>query len=722
MNLIPAVTTSALTYSWATVPDDGIYEFQVRAENNLGTSPWSSTETGYIKPFVGPQFISQTGIPAKLGVNQSFTFSQVWKNIGSETWTSAAYGTGSFSTNGAISWGIPFTAFAGTTGNNAQVTTTLTGTAPSSAGTYTLQRIMQKSGSNFGTASTSASIVVYDTPKCSAVNTDISTTFNPNATVTATLAGASSVEAASLRVWGDIQGEGNGIAYPMTFNGSNWIATFPLAAHLQPNEVKINLKASVSNSVFSASECATSAVTYQNLPIPVVSLAATMGSFGDATRQGFVVNRAGGDFAKVTVDLGAYSGSLKARVEVLDESNASLAVVLNAVTPNAPVTMQMSSSTLGANANAWQMVNATVRVTYADATAATQGRVVLVPISWTVAPGGLIVSASGAVSSTPTVNAALGPTTGVFSTASFGTFVGSLRLASDQSPVGQSKEIGDSGTWSVAGLDYGVLHSAQLVAVARSVPPIGVTLFTPLEFASAAFVLPVQSPLSVVATDGTRENDVQVTWPAIATGSTIRYRVFRDATEITPSSGITALEVVDVPPVRGTTYSYSVKTLINNVMSQADVSDTGFVPACRAARLIGASMDASMSAINGLVESWECLLGLAGVGRIDALEASEILLAGQNPKYRRFTFPLPAGLVDGAHVMRATLDSAGVVINASRTYEIPFVVDRAAITVNNLSILYDGSPAQSGLEASSIGRFGVKMDGGSGIGFAEELK
>ena len=68
------------------------------------------------------------------------------------------------------------------------------------------------------------------------------------------------------------------------------------------------------------------------------------------------------------------------------------------------------------------------------------------------------------------------------------------------------------------------------------------------------------------------------------------------------------------------------------------------------------------------------------------------------------------------------MDSAGVTINASRTYDVPFSLDRASISVNSLTILYDGSPATDGLNANSIGRFGVRMEGGDGIGFAEEIK
>lgn len=711
------------TYNWAGLSDERVFEFQVRAENAVGAGAWSAVEPGYIRKYLDPQFISQSGIPAKIGVGQSFTYSQVWKNNGAETWTGGAHGTGPYNPANTSVWGTGFVAYPGSTATGATVTTSLTAVAPATPGTYPLQRIMQKSGTSYGAASTSASVIVVGPPTCTAVTPNVVSTFDPNATITATLAGPSSVEAASIRVWGDVQGEPSGATYQMTYNGSNWIATFPVASHLSPGETKINIVAAVSNSMFMpATACANTAITYQQLPLPTVTLEPTYGSFGDASRQGFVVNRQGGEFAKINVDLGSYNSTLKARVEVLDASDANLIVALNSLTGGQQNSVNMSSSTLSAVQAAWTQANATVRVTYSDASAAAQGKVVTIPIAWMTAPSGLTVTASGIQAPTATVAATLNSTGGPFSTATHGDFTGSVRVMPSGDTTGSTAPVSAEGAWSISNLDYAQLYTTQLVAVARAVPPAGVSLLNPLEFTSSTFTLPVQSPLSVAATDGTRENDVQVVWPAIATGSAIRYRVYRDATEITPVTGITGLEVIDTPPARGVTYNYSVKTMINNIVSQSEAADSGFVPACRAARLIGASLDAGMTAINGMVEKWECLEGLTGTGQIDSLGASEIVMGGTNPVYRKFSYPLPENLTDGAHTLRATLDSAGVSINATRSYDIPFVVDRAAITVNNLTILYDGSAAQNGLEATSIGRFGVKMDGGSGIGFAEEVK
>ena len=703
--------------------DESIYEFQVVGKNATGQGAWSETETGYIRKKVDPVFVSQSGIPAKIGVGQSFTYSQVWQNNGAETWTGGDYGTGPFNPADASVWGRGYVAYTGSTATGATVTTSISAVAPTTPGTYPLQRIMQKSGTSYGAASTSASVIVVGPPICTGVTPNVATTFNPNATFTVTLEGPSSVETASVRVWGEVQGEPSGASYPMTYNGSTWTATFPGASHLSPGETQINISAAVSNSFFiPANECAFATIKYEKLPLPTVTLEPTFGSFGDESRQGFVVNRQGGEFAKINVNLGSYNGTLKARVEVLDGSDANLIVAMNNVTGGQQVPVIMSSSTLSAVQAAWAQSNATVRVTYADASAAAQGKVVTIPIAWMTPPGGLTVTASGIQAPTATVSATLNSSGTPFSTATHGDFTGFVRVASSGTTTGGTVPVTAEGAWSISDLDYAQLHTAQLAAVARAVPPAGVDLIVPLEFTSPTFTLPVQAPVSVAATDGTLENDVQVVWPAIAPGSSIRYRVFRDGAEITPATGISALEILDTPPKRGTIYNYTVKTMINNIMSQSEATDPGHVPACRAARLIGASIDASMSTINGMVERWACLEGLTGSGQIDSLEASDIEFGGTNPQYRKFSYPLPENLADGEHTLRATLVSEGVTINGTRSYDIPFKVDRASITINNLTILYDGSSAQNGLEATSIGRFGVKMDGGSGIGFAEEVK
>jgi hypothetical protein len=713
-------TTASTSYNWSTA-SYSIYEFQLRAENASGASPYSATDLGWIRPLIDSSFVSQSGIPTKIGVNKTFTFTQIWQNKGSEVWTGGLHGSALYAANGAIQWGIPFTAFAGSTANGANVTQSLTGTAPATAGTYTLQRIMQKSGTNYGTPSTLATIIVVGTPSCSGVSPSLSTTYNPNATVTVKLAGPTAVESASIKVWGEIQGQAAGSTYAMSFNGTDWVATFPVGSHLSAGETKINVSASVANSEFTSTVCASTSVAFEQLPVPVVTLTSTFGSYAEGANQGFVVNRLNGDFAKVLVDLGSYSSALKAKVEVLDVAQTNKIQALNNVTANMQTSMAMSSTTMSATPASWVKYSASVRVSYADADAAAQNKVALIPISWTAAPTGLIVNAAGIDAPTATVAATIAPSGSTFDSALYGGFTGYARIASNATSVGSSQAVDSAGAWSVGNLDYAQLYATPLVAVARVVPPTGITLAAPLEFVSAAFTLPVQRPLSVSATDGTREDDVQVVWPAVATGSAIRYRVFRDGVEITPVVGTSSLEFIDTPPARGTVYTYSIITMVNNVSSSTDANDTGFVPACRAPRLVGASINADMTAITGLVERWDCLADSKGSGSVDTGASTDLTLDGSTT-YRSFYYQLDPALPDGAHVMHLGLQSQGVTINADRTYEIPFTLAKSAITIKSLTILYDGNAAKDGMDASSIGRFGVRMEGGTGLGFAEETQ
>ena len=710
---------ASTAYNWAGLADERIFEFQVRSENAVGTSVWSAVEPGNIRKLVDPQFISQSGIPAKIGVGQNFTFSQIWKNNGSETWSGGAYGTGPINPANTSVWGTAFIAFPGSTATAGTTSTSITVTAPTTPGTYPLQRIMQKSGTPYGTASTLVNVQVIGAPVCTGVAPDISTTYNANATITVALQGASSVENAWIRVSG--QNGGPTSQYAMTLSGSTWTATFPIGFHLTPGETKINIQALVSNSLFtSQTECATSAVTFQQLPAPIVTLTPTIGSYTEAGNQGFVANQINGEFAKATVNLGAFTG-FKAKIEVVDGSNNAIVTPLTGVSHGVQLPMALSNSTLAGIASAWTSASAVVRVSYADAAAASQGKVTEIPIAWMTTPGALQVMAVATQGLPQVVNSKIKDGAGAFNAAAQGSFVGGLRATGTAAQISAFAAISATGEWSSTSLDYAQLYSTPMVAVARAEPPAGVTLLQPWEYVSAAFTLPVQAPAQVQATDGTREDDVEITWPAPAVGASIKYRVYRDGIEITPATGTAELEFIDIPPERGVTYTYTVKTLINLTTSENAASDPGFMPACRAARLIGASLNADMSAINGLLERWECLADLTGTSAINA-GSPEGLGVNGSTVYRSFSVPVPLSLADGAHTLHINLISDGAGLNGNRSYDIPFTLNRASISVNSLTILYNGIPATNGVEANSVGRFGIRMEGGSGIGFAEEVK
>ncbi len=221
------------------------------------------------------------------------------------------------------------------------------------------------------------------------------------------------------------------------------------------------------------------------------------------------------------------------------------------------------------------------------------------------------------------------------------------------------------------------------------------------------------------ATDGTLEDEVALAWTSSISGmSGVKYDLYRGEQKIISNGK--ALAASDVPDERGVEQTYKVQAILNNEVV-GEAQDVGYLPACRAARLIGASLNADMSAISGLVEQWSCLESLTGTSAIDAQAKQDVGVTGEKI-YKSFSVPVPTSLPDGSHVLHLGLQSKGVVLNADRMYDVPFALDRASIAIKNMSIIYNGSNATNGMEANSIGRFGIRMDGGSGIGFAEEIR
>ena len=700
-----------------TTTDESTYEFQVRGTNATGAGTWSATETGFIRKNIDPQFVSQTGIPAKIGVGQSFTFSQIWQNNGAETWTGGAHGTGPYNPADTSVWGQGVTAFVGSTVTGASTTTSITVTAPTAPGTYPLQRIFQKSGVAYGAPSTAVDVVVVGAPTCTAVTPNVTSTYNPNGTITVTLQGASSVESATVKAWGSIGSVDDIREYTMNLAGSTWTASIPVVNHYATGETQININAFVANSLFTPVACASTSVAFQQLPVPNVTLIPVLGTSTEIPNPGFIAKRANGEFAKAVIDLGAFN-TLRAKIELLSpDLTVAVGPAQNNVSAGTPTVLQVDDTIKGSDKPAWRSVLVTVRVSYADPDAAAQGKESRIPVLVTVPPVPMQVTAAGTQGLPVGVNARV-HSAGDYSNITHGDFVGALRLQ-DGTVVRDFEATGADGSWAATGLDYGQLYDKKLVAVARVVPPSYVTLLEPMEFLSTPFMLPVQAPATIAATDGTREDDVQVQWAAPATGEGVRYRLYRDDVEISPAGGVSASEYLDVPPLRGKEYTYRVKTLINTVTSDNQAQDTGYMPACRAMRLIGAGVNADMSAINGMIERWGCLTESVATSSFNGSPAQDTAISGEG-NYRSFSVPIPSGLADGAHVMTLRLQSKEVQNHADRVYDIPFTLNKAAITVKSLSILYNGMPAAEGVEANSIGRFGIKMEGGSGIGFAEE--
>ena len=707
--------TTAATWS-LTTSNEQTHEFQIRAKNAVGVSQWSSVETGFIRPLINPIFVSQAGIPERIGVGQAFTFTQVWSNQGAETWTGSAYGTSPFNPSDSSVWGFGNTAFPGTTITGSTATVTNTATAPATPGVYTIQRIMHKNGVEKGEPSTSVNVTVVGQPTCSAVQPSITTIYNPEQVVSVTLQSVAGVESGSISVWGESGGKDDVRNYPLTISSGNVTATFPIAGHMTPGETKINIEANVANPFFPSVNCASTSVNFVHLPIPQVVLTPIAGSFSEPGVQGFVAKRQSGDYAMATVNVGPHT-SMKVAMKFLSPTQQDNGASVSSVTAGVATPLSLLSS-VAKTLPAWGRLDGVLRVSYADADAAAQGRITDIPIAVLVSPQPMQVSAFGSAEQPPSVKSKI-HLLDEYNSLLHGTYVASLMQSDRQKTIRSAEPVGESGQWIYSDLDYGSLYNTDLVSVARAVPPTGVSLIDPIEYVSPAFKLPVQAPLQIVATDGTREDDVKVSWVSPAPGVSFRYRVFRDDIEITQGTGLQGHEILDTPPVRGQIYTYRVKTLIGSQTSEVAASDAGHVPQCRAVRVVGAGLNADMTVLIGLIERWDCLDAVNLSGIIDSTHQVEVTQSGTKT-YRPFSVPVPTSIKDGAHVLHINAESVGVEINANRTFSIPFHLDRSSININNISIKYDGAPAVDGISVPSIGRFTITMDGGNGIGFAEQ--
>ena len=707
---------SATSYNWTGLSDESVYEFQVTPVNVLGNGPVSGGETGHIRKLVDPVFVSQSGIPAKIGIGQSMTFSQVWKNNGAETWVGAgSYGTSAFAPADTSIWGKGFVAFpSGNTATDASVTASISVTAPGTPGKYNLQRIFRKSSVDYGTASPATEVLVLGNPVCTAVTPSASTFYNPNQTLTVTLDGANSVESAAVRVWTEANGQDDVRDYPATLDGGKWTATVDMKNH--PGFGNVVLRGVVSNTLLGTNNnCASTTVMFAELPIPQLSLTPTMGSFTESGAQGFVTNRSSGLFAKATVSLPGFDG-LKATIEVRDASGA----VLGAPVANVPVAVATNLATTQTAGNAWADFAGSIRVSYSDANAAIQGKELVVPVRWKLSPVAMSVGLTFGdvlpLRAQTTVTAG-----GAYDAATHGGFAARLEFA-NREVYAEDRNADGLGQAAFESLDYKASYNRTVVGVMTAVPPAGVTLLQPMEFFSEVKKVPVQPPVTVTATDGTREDDVEVTWVEPAPGASIRYRIYRDAEDVTGNVlGVTGSSFLDKPPVRGQVYAYSVKSAVDGEESSQKASDTGYVPACRAPRLVGATLNADMTALSGLIQQWACLTTVEVMGSVDAGASSVITPTGA-PDYLSFSYLVPAALPDGAHVFKVQVKAPEVTLNADRSYEIPFTLNRASITVGDVVITYDGAPATPGVETNSIGRMGVTVSGGTGIGFAEKVE
>lgn len=681
--------------------DESVFEFQVRATNAVGAGPWGATATGYIRPQIMPDFVSQS-VPTDVRVGASFSASQIWKNSGYTSWSDATFQL--LQASGSGNFGSAPGTFSPAVVQNQNGTSTLALVAPSTPGTYSFSRQFSKDGVDYGSPSTPVSIKVWGDPVCSALTVNKPYVYELDGTVSAQFNANNQATSQTASVWNEAAGPATAKTYAPVYGAGMYKFDIPLANH--GGQVgSYRVRVDVSNAVSSGS-CE---VTFElrALDTPVASLQALVGT--GSTANSFAVGQTAAQaILAATV---TRTENMALVVELLDGDGATAAMA-NLAAGSATVNLGGARWT----GDAWSTRGYTLRARYADPGAASQGKNLDVPVTLILTPSGNTL-ALGIVPGHPlTATSAMGRGAQPYDLAAQGSWASKVAVQGG-ADLDTLSAMGESGQRSHL-LDYSALVGKSLTAMARAMPPAGITLINPLEV-SATVKIPMLPVRNLQATDGTLEDVVRVSWePPAAGASGFTYDVYRDSELI--QSGQTTNTLDDAPPVRGQEYSYRVVAKLSTDKSP-ESADPGHVPACRAARLIGASLNADMSAINGMLERWDCLAGMTATSAIDAQTPGEMPYAGSSV-YRSFTVPVPSGLADGSHVLRVGMESEGVTLNASRTYDVPFNLNRASIAVNDLTILYNGTKATTGLEASSIGRFGIKMEGGSGIGFAEEIK
>jgi len=689
--------------SWTlSTTDESMFEFQVRGVNVIGQGAWSNSVNGYVRAAIMPIFVSQTTLPADVFIGTNFSVTQTWKNAGFETWTtdgtyylSMAPGSGDFGANAAV--------FASSVAQDQTGTNTMVLTAPSTPGTYVFSRKFMKSSSGYGAASTPTTIKVWGAPTCGSMKVSQPYTYDINGNIIVNFTVNDQTTNVTASVWSDVNGTDDIKSYMPTLTAGVYQFVVPVANH--SGFGMYHAKVDVSNVVASGS-CEIQ-FELRELSLPVVTLTDIVGKGGD---NEFVV---GQTKTAPTINASATRpDNLALAIDVLDSQGNSIS------------TSNMNSGAASANIGgdrwsgaAWSKLPYTLRVRYSDAGAASQNKVLNIPIQLILSPAGNTLSLSYSQSQPLVATTTMGGPGGVaYDPSAQGEWLSKVAVQGG-SDLDAFATMGASGS-NTHSLSYDSLYGKTLVATARANPPAGIVLRAPIEITATAKI-PVMPVLNLAATDGTLEDTVHVSWNTPAVGGTgFRYDLYRDDALLQASMNDTQYD--DTPPQRGQQYTYKVIAILSTDRS-VPATDTGFVPACRAARLIGASLNADMSAINGLLEKWECVSSFGLTSAIDAGEAADTPYTGAKT-YWSFSVPVPSTMPDGAHILHLGMASGGVTINANRVYDVPFNLNRASITVNNMTIIYDGAPAQDGQTATSIGRFGVKMDGGSGIGFAVPIQ
>ncbi|MFN3980105.1 MAG: hypothetical protein ACK4SA_06965 [Caldilinea sp.] len=681
-------SVSSVSSGWQlSTTDESTFEFQVMAKNVVGTSAWSATDTGYIRPAIAPSFASQS-VPANVKAGSIFAVTQNWLNNGSLTWTSA------------LDLGI-VPAAAGFSGSLAKVeASTATGqtgsfaanvTAPSTPGNYNLVMDWRYNGTAYA-SSPAAPVRVWGDPACSSITASKSMTYNQADRVTITAAvNSETASATAARAWTVVDGQDDLQAYPITGSGPYQFEV-NLAQHTGFGMVRAEID--LANPVATG----TCFVEFElrQVTAPVVSLQPIYG--GDGASR-FVIPAAGGPTVSASA---TRTDGLPLRVDLLNDQGG-VASTQTLTSTGGQVALSASPWT----GPAWDSKTYSVRVRYDDDGAHAQVGFVTLPAQVLIPPINTSLQAASSTSRPLAISADVRGPGGSAWTEAQGAWSAKLDQVSPAQELASFAAM-EAGSRVFGDLDYAQLWDKTLRVTARAIAPEGITLSSPIEM--TATVQPaLMGVRDLAATDGTLEEDVRITWSAPVDGMPgVVYDVLRDGEVI--HAGLSATSFMDRPPSREATYTYSV--VARNAGQQSlPEQDTGYLMRCFAPRVESVEVAGVLQNDLSVLLRWlPCAADASLFHGFDGQPASGYTQAPPvaGSEYRGAVLDISA-LGNGAHEVR--LRSVGEA--GQREQSFSFSINRSAILPSSVTILHNGAPATDGLTTNSIGRFGIRLEGGA---------
>jgi hypothetical protein len=668
-----------------TTTDESTFEFQVRAKNAAGTGSWSASETGFIRKYIDPVFVSQS-VPSNVKVGSTFPVSQVWRNDGATTWNTAD-NLGIVPASGSFTGSLAKVGKTTATGQNGSFNASVT--APATPGSYSLVMDWRYNGTTYK-SSPAANIRVWGPPVCSSIQVSKTLTYNPadKIAVTATL-GSEASSVTGARAWSLINGQDDLQTYPVSGSGP-YTFEVDLSKHTGYGTYRAEL--------LIANPVETGVCTVEFELRQVASVSVNLSSVF------------GGDGANTFVVPPSLGPAINVQAVRTDNLPLNLALKDSAGTAIHTNTMSGASAALNAAGwdaeQAWETRAAVVEVRYADDGAHAQVGSVTIPVMLMTPPDRVSVAAVSSEQLPLTVTATIQKDGQTAPEAKVGQW--RIRLSDNQGDTEiRSWQDAVQSQVSFNDLDYPSLWDKTLRVTARVQPPSGITLAQPLEVTTTVrpAVMPVRN---IQATDGTLEEVVRITWSAPFDGMPgVTYTLLRNGQAIASSLSETMFE--DVPPVRGEVYQYGVVAKVGRRQSQTAV-DPGHLPACILPRVETVGVVGSAQDSLGVIVRW---LSCLDNGRLqysfDNQPEQEATVTIGN-QWAATELPIGA-LSNGEHtvVFRSFANNNG--LNPPRTQTFTLTINRSGVEPGGVTLLYNGRPAVNGQETDSIGRFGIKLKG-----------